>query len=270
MAKRSERVVNVDKGDKYIELVHAFALRPIRSGAELDSAIAMIDSLIARDDLDSGEEDYLDVLSDLVHKYEAEHEPIAPVSDADMVRFLLESNDMTQAELAERSEIAESTVSEVVAGKRKLSRRHIAAFSRVFRVSPSIFFPENPEMTPQRVARILSRRSGVKISHKILVAVAGALAMDSSRIAWRALQERVAGDRSGIPIDLVVKRLNELGSEGGCDCWRPARFQLTGEDIQAFADAFSSEEECWKVFRELVEETISEMRVIQREIVEEN
>jgi HTH-type transcriptional regulator/antitoxin HigA len=268
MAKRSKPPAKVDKGDKYIELVHAFPLRPIRSDAELDGAIAMIDSLITRDDLESGEEDYLDVLSDLVHKYETEHDPIAPVSDADMVRFLLESNGMTQAELAERSEIAESTISEVLAGKRKLSRRHIAAVSRVFRVSPSLFFPEKPEMTPERVARILSRRSGLKVSRKLLIALAGAFAMDSSRITWRALQERVAGDHSGVPIDRVAKRLNEFG--GGGDCWRPVPFQLTGEDIQALAEAFSSEEECWKVFRDLVEEGISEMRVLQREIAEEN
>ncbi len=268
MAKRSRRATRVDKDDKYIELVHAFPLRPIRSDADLDRAIAMIDSLIARENLDSGEQDYLDVLSDLVHKYEAEHDPIAPVSDADMVRFLLDSNDMTQADLAARSEIAESTISEVLAGKRKLSRRHIAAISKVFRVSPSLFFHEKPEMTPERVARILSRRSGVKVSHKLLVALAGAFAMDSSRVAWRVFQGLVAGDRSGIPIDLVAKLLNEWG--GGGDCWRPVPFQLTGEDIQALADAFSSEEECWKVFRELVEETISEWRAIQREIVEEN
>ncbi len=153
MAKRSKRVVKADKAKKYIELVHAFPLRPLRSDAELDCAIAMVDSLVMRDDLDAGEQDYLDVLSDLIHKYEAEHDPIAPVPDADMVRFLLESNDMTQAELAKRSETAESTISKVLAGKRKLSRRHIAAVSRVFRVGPSIFFPEKPEMTPGRVAR---------------------------------------------------------------------------------------------------------------------
>ncbi len=150
MTKRSKRVVNADR---YIELVHAFPLRPLRSESELDGAIAMIDSLVTRDDLDQGEEDYLDVLSDLVHKYEAEHDPIEPVSDAVMVRFLLESNDMTQAELAERSDIAESTISEVIAGKRKFSRRHIAAVSSVFGVSPSVFFAEKPEMAPQRVAK---------------------------------------------------------------------------------------------------------------------
>jgi len=142
MARRSKQVVQHGTDDNYLGLVRAFPLRPIRSDAELDHAIAMIDSLIARDDLDLGEEDYVDVLSDLVHRYEAEHDPIAPVPDADMVRFLLESNDMAQTELAERSEIAESTISEILAGKRKLSRRHIAAFSKVFRVSPALFFPE--------------------------------------------------------------------------------------------------------------------------------
>jgi HTH-type transcriptional regulator/antitoxin HigA len=165
----------------------------------LDRAIATIDSLIVRDDLESGEEDYVDVLSDLVHRYEAEHDPIAPVPDADMVRFLLESNDMSQAELAQRSEIAESTISEVLAGKRKLSRRHIAAFAKIFRVSPAIFFHEAIEMTPEKVAEAVSRRSGIEVSHELLVSLASAFAMEPHGVSWRALQELVAGDRPGTP-----------------------------------------------------------------------
>ncbi len=152
MTKRSKSVIERGRDDNYLKLVRAFPLRPIRSDAELDRAIAMIDLLITRDDLDPGENDYLDVLGDLVHSYEAENDPIAPVPDADMVRFLLDSNDMAQSELAQRSEIAESTISEILAGKRTLSRRHIAAFSRVFGVSPALFFHEVAEMTPERVA----------------------------------------------------------------------------------------------------------------------
>jgi HTH-type transcriptional regulator/antitoxin HigA len=142
MARRSPQKVQRSKDDRYLKLVRAFPLRPIRTDTELDCAIEVIDSLIARDDLDQGQEDYLDVLGDLVHKYEADHEPIAAVSDADMVRFLLESSDMAQAELAKQSGVAESTISEILAGKRKLSRRHIAGLSRVFHVSPAVFFPE--------------------------------------------------------------------------------------------------------------------------------
>ena len=141
MARGPSRVVQHEADDNYLELVRAFPLRPIRSEAELDRAIEVIDSLVVRDDLDSGQEDYLDVLGDLVHKYEAEHYPIKAVSDRDIVRFLLESNGMDQAELARLSGIAESTVSEILAGKRTLCRRHIAGLSRGFRVSPAVFFP---------------------------------------------------------------------------------------------------------------------------------
>ena len=100
MARRSKQIAQNPIDDNYLGLVREFPLRPIRSESELDRAIAMIDSLIARDDLGIDEEDYLDVLSDLVHRYEAENDPIASVPDADMIRFLVESNDMTQAELA--------------------------------------------------------------------------------------------------------------------------------------------------------------------------
>jgi hypothetical protein len=45
---------------------------------------------------------------------------------------------------------------------------------------------------------------------------------------------------------------------------------LTGAEIQDLANAFSSENECWKFFREMVEETIPDWRTLQREIAEEN
>jgi HTH-type transcriptional regulator / antitoxin HigA len=147
MARRSPQKVQQGKEENYLKFVRVFRLRPVRSESELDRAIEVIDSLVIRDHLDSGQEDYLDVLGDLVHKYEADHEPIAAVSDADMVRFLLESSEMAQAELAKQSGVAESTISEILAGKRKLSRRHIAGLSRVFHVSPAVFFPEAVEMT---------------------------------------------------------------------------------------------------------------------------
>lgn len=158
MARRAKQLVQHAAVNGYFGLVQSFPLRPIRSEAELDRAIAIIDSLLTREDLDSGEEDYLDVLSDLVHKYEAEHDPIAPVPDSDMVRFLLESNGLSQTELAQQTGVAESTISEVLAGKRKLSRRHIAIFAKAFHVSPAIFFHEALEMTPERATEILSER----------------------------------------------------------------------------------------------------------------
>jgi HTH-type transcriptional regulator / antitoxin HigA len=125
-------------GDRYLELIRRFPLRPLRTDAELDRAITVIDDLIDRDDLEPEEEDYLEVLGDLVEKYEAEQHPMPPVSDADMLRHLIESRETTQARVAAETGIAESTISEILKGKRGLNRKHIETLARHFKVNPAI------------------------------------------------------------------------------------------------------------------------------------
>jgi hypothetical protein len=129
----------------------------------------------------------------------------------------------------------------------------------------AVFFSEAIEMTPERAAKIISRRTGVKISPKVLVSLASAFALDSDRGCWRALQEMVAGESHGTPPALAAKRLNKWG-----DRWRPAPFYLTGDDIQALAECFSVEKESWGAFRDMVEKDIPEMRAMHRGFAEEN
>ena len=49
---------------KYLDLVARFPLRPIERDEELDAAIAVVDSLLAKPRLSKDEDDYLDVLGD--------------------------------------------------------------------------------------------------------------------------------------------------------------------------------------------------------------
>jgi len=264
-------VTTTPERDLYIELVRRFPLRRLRSDAELDAALAIVHELVTRADLTPGESDYLDVLSDLVHTYETAEHPIGPASDAEVLRFLLESNEMDQTDLAQRSGIGDSTISEILSGKRKLNRRHIAAVSRVFHVSPAVFFPEAVEMTPERVAEIISRRTGLQLSCEFLVSLASAFAWDRNGTCWRALQELADGERPGTPTDQMAAQLNVLAqTSADSSCWWPASFQLSGADVQAIGDAFSSERECWKVFRGMVEEAIDHVRPMRREWAEEN
>jgi HTH-type transcriptional regulator/antitoxin HigA len=128
--------------DRYLELVRQFPLRPLRSEADLDAAVAVIDRLIDRPRLTAAEQDYLDVLSDQVEAYEDEMVPIRPVGDAELLRFLIEQKNVTQAEAASGAGIAESTMSEVLAGKRKLNRAQIAKLARYFHVEPGAFLSE--------------------------------------------------------------------------------------------------------------------------------
>jgi HTH-type transcriptional regulator/antitoxin HigA len=94
---------------------------------------------VDKDKLTRAEEDYLDVMSNLVHDFETEETPMPAVSDAEMFKFLMEQNGVSQARVAQETEIAVSTISEVLAGKRRLNRSHIARLSRFFQVEPGVF-----------------------------------------------------------------------------------------------------------------------------------
>lgn len=135
----STRAVYGRRGDRYLELVCRFPLRPLRTDADLDAAIAVVDGLLDQDELSDAEQDYLDVLSDQIEAYEAEAVPIRPVEDAEMLRFLIESRGETQAAVAASAGIAESTISEVLAGKRTLNRSQIGKLARYFHVEPGVF-----------------------------------------------------------------------------------------------------------------------------------
>lgn len=122
----------------YLKLVAEFPLVSIRSEKQLDAAQAVLDSLMARGRLEPGEEMYVDALSDLVAAYEDDHYPIEPASDADMLRHLLEAKGVTQAELHRQTNIPKSTISEVLAGKRRFSRSMIRTLAAFFQVDASV------------------------------------------------------------------------------------------------------------------------------------
>ena len=127
--------------DTYLELVRRCPLRPIRTEAELDRAQAMLNELLDRDALDAGEGDYLDVLGDLVERYEDKAHPIPTddLTEAEMLEHLIEAKGVKQVDVARGAGIAESTLSEVLAGKRKLTRGQVEKLARYFRVGPSVF-----------------------------------------------------------------------------------------------------------------------------------
>jgi HTH-type transcriptional regulator / antitoxin HigA len=134
------RVADSGGADRaYLALIRRFPLRPIRTEAELDAASAIIDELTGRDDLSSTESDYLDVLGDLVEKYEDEHVEMPHVSDAAMLRSLMEETGVRQAAVARGTGISKSVLSLVLNGKRDPTREHIEALSTYFGVDPAAF-----------------------------------------------------------------------------------------------------------------------------------
>ncbi len=137
--KKNRDATHVKKKDDYLDLVEKFPLKHLRSDRDLAAAIEVIKTLLLRGDLASGEQDYLDVLTDLVERYEREMHPMPPLSDAEMLRHLIEARAVAQSELSLEVGMPMSTISEVLHGKRELNRKHIAALAKYFGVDPGVF-----------------------------------------------------------------------------------------------------------------------------------
>ena len=124
--------------DDYLELVMKFPLASFKSEEHFQDAQAVIDDLLAKGKLSAGEEMYLDALSDLVAAYEDTHYAIAPASDADMLRHLMEAKGVTQADLHRDTGLAKSSISEVLAGRKPFSRQMIRKLANYFKVDVSV------------------------------------------------------------------------------------------------------------------------------------
>ena len=103
-----------------LDLVVKFPLTSLKSEEQFQAAQAVLDELLAKGKLTAGEEMYLDALSDLLAFYEDAHYPIAPASDADMLRHLMEAKGVTQADLYRDTGLAKSSISEVSGRKKAL------------------------------------------------------------------------------------------------------------------------------------------------------
>lgn len=100
---------------KYLELIHSFALRRIRSEAKLDRAVAMLHQLLDASSLSAPEQDYLEILGNLIEEYESKAHPIEPLPPNQMLAMSIESKGVTQTEVSRATGIPVSTISELIA-----------------------------------------------------------------------------------------------------------------------------------------------------------
>jgi HTH-type transcriptional regulator / antitoxin HigA len=129
--------------DQYLDLVRKCPFRVIRSEEEYDHAIATLNRLSHRGRHRTPDKtEYLLALAVFVEKYEEEHYSIPPASGAEMLQYLIETHFLTQSDVAAGTGMADSTISEILAGKRKLGVKHIQALARFFKVKAGVFLDE--------------------------------------------------------------------------------------------------------------------------------
>ena len=100
-------------------------LKPIRTNKEHESYLARAYELMQLDlELNSNESDELEVLSIIIEAYEKEHYPIEDPNPIQAILFRLDQLGMKRSDL-NKVLGSKSRVSEILAGKRKLSLKMI-------------------------------------------------------------------------------------------------------------------------------------------------
>ncbi|MGB2621771.1 MAG: helix-turn-helix domain-containing protein [Candidatus Acidiferrum sp.] len=127
-----------------IEISEKYALdvaapTTITSERQHQEYLAVLDKLARKERPTSVEEKYAELLMALIEAYEEEHHAIPEAPPVEVLRALMEANDLRQKDLAPILG-TESIVSEVLRGKRELNRGQIEKLSKRFRVSPAVFF----------------------------------------------------------------------------------------------------------------------------------
>lgn len=114
-------------------------LLTVRNEREYNAAVKRMNELL--DEIGTNEKHplygLLDTLGTLIHAYEEEHFPIPESSGAEILRFLMDENGMTQSDLPEVG--SQGVVSEILNNKRELNVRQIRILAKKFKISPAAF-----------------------------------------------------------------------------------------------------------------------------------
>lgn len=129
-------VVIQDEKKTYERLIRQFPLRPIHNDDENDRAAYFCDQLTDRiGQLTVAERDYLEVLTDLIAKYEAKWgDEVADMSPCQLIEYLMAQNGLAQKDLIPEFGSA-SRVSEFLSGERRLSLEQAKRLAQRFRLN---------------------------------------------------------------------------------------------------------------------------------------
>lgn len=101
--------------------------------------IAKLEELTSLEEVTAAQEKLIRLLTVLVEEYESRYYPVPDAGPLDIIRHLMEEHHLRQKDLVDVFG-TESIVSDVLNGKRDLTKDHIVRLSTRFQVSPAVFF----------------------------------------------------------------------------------------------------------------------------------
>jgi HTH-type transcriptional regulator/antitoxin HigA len=127
---------------RYDKLLLDLKPRPIRSAADYRRVLKQLDGLMEPNPpRERGM--MIELLAALVEQYEAANYPVdRRLTPAEYVAELIEARELSQAEVSRGSGVPRSVLSNVLAGRRGISKATATRFARFFRVPVSGFLDD--------------------------------------------------------------------------------------------------------------------------------
>ena len=127
----------------YQTLLQQFVPRPIGSERAYQRTLKQIDGLIRKAKRSRAEDDLLELLATLVEGYEIRQGYTVPeLSPRDRLAGFIEARELTQAELSRGSQVPRTTINEILAGRRGISKANALRLAKFFGVSTEEFIAE--------------------------------------------------------------------------------------------------------------------------------
>lgn len=115
-----------------------FQIQGVTTEEECDRALSIVESLLAEENLSPEKEQILRLLVTLIEKFEDEHYQLAASTPHSILLHLMEERGLRQADLVGVIG-SRGVVSEVVNGKRTISKGQAKSLGEFFHVDPSLF-----------------------------------------------------------------------------------------------------------------------------------
>jgi HTH-type transcriptional regulator / antitoxin HigA len=122
----------------YGTLLAKYQPKPITTEAENEQALALVQELEHRPFLTESEATLLELLLVLIEKFETENYPIPPGTPLETLKHLMLENNLKQEDLIGILG-SRGVVSEVINGKRNISKNQAKALATFFNVDVSLF-----------------------------------------------------------------------------------------------------------------------------------
>ncbi len=123
----------------YMDLLAEVKPRPIRSEREHSRSLAIVEKLIDKPHRTAAERDMIELLSTLIDQYEERRWPTPESSPGERLKFCIEQRGISQTELANQTGVPQSTIANVIAGRRELSKANISALAKFFKLPAAMF-----------------------------------------------------------------------------------------------------------------------------------